>query len=198
MISKCQCQNCSGSIEFETADFEVSGETAHRKLGPTILCPHCQKETILYLTKWATAAPKFIPQNDKVFWFKIIGVVLAATFLGILVWAFYHYENRSWISDLGEVTGKIFLVGVFLLFAAAFYFLFVSGILLQLIISLLIGLGLLLCASGVLDHLDVEANKDATVFQQIYALLEFVGGALVFCGALILDILRRKFAAKTE
>ncbi|MGH7975808.1 MAG: hypothetical protein ACREDS_04105 [Limisphaerales bacterium] len=51
MISKCQCQSCSGEIEFDAAEFQESGRDAKWIFGQSVLCPHCGKETILYLPK---------------------------------------------------------------------------------------------------------------------------------------------------
>jgi NAD-dependent SIR2 family protein deacetylase len=38
--SKCKCQHCSGSIEFE-----------NQHVGRTTECPHCQMETVLYVVQ---------------------------------------------------------------------------------------------------------------------------------------------------
>jgi transcription elongation factor Elf1 len=61
MLAKCSCQNCGGSIEFEAVEFEFNAETSHRKLGQFIDCPHCDKQTQIYMNKSEFVAPK-IPQ----------------------------------------------------------------------------------------------------------------------------------------
>jgi ssDNA-binding Zn-finger/Zn-ribbon topoisomerase 1 len=57
MISKCQCQNCGGNVEFEASEFELSGETSHRNLGQMVDCPHCNKPTQIYMNKAEFIAP---------------------------------------------------------------------------------------------------------------------------------------------
>lgn len=52
MIAKCECQYCSGPLEFEVTDFQESGQGPHGKIfGQYIPCPHCEKQTIIYLEK---------------------------------------------------------------------------------------------------------------------------------------------------
>jgi Tumour necrosis factor receptor stn_TNFRSF12A_TNFR domain len=51
MISKCQCQNCGGNVEFEASEFEESGRDATYVFGQSVSCSHCSTETILYLPK---------------------------------------------------------------------------------------------------------------------------------------------------
>jgi ssDNA-binding Zn-finger/Zn-ribbon topoisomerase 1 len=58
MLAKCSCQNCGSIIEFEAAEFEFSSETSHRRLGQFVECPHCHKQTQIYMNKSEFAAPK--------------------------------------------------------------------------------------------------------------------------------------------
>lgn len=51
MIAKCECQSCGQGIEFPAAEFDRTGETSHRFLGPTIACPSCGNQTQLYMAK---------------------------------------------------------------------------------------------------------------------------------------------------
>lgn len=57
MISKCQCQWCDGDIEFDVNDFTETGASADKVFGQTVLCPHCQKDTILFVPKAAATIP---------------------------------------------------------------------------------------------------------------------------------------------
>jgi hypothetical protein len=57
MISKCKCQHCGGNVEFDAAEFELSGETSHRNLGQAIDCPHCRKPTQIYMNKAEFGTP---------------------------------------------------------------------------------------------------------------------------------------------
>jgi len=65
MLAKCPCQHCGGSIEFEIAEFEISSETSHRKLGQFIDCPHCHKQTQIYMNKSEFVAPKISPSKSE-------------------------------------------------------------------------------------------------------------------------------------
>ncbi len=49
MIAKCPCEHCGGNIEFATEEF-LSGSD--------VTCPHCGKETPLYVSPQAKPAPK--------------------------------------------------------------------------------------------------------------------------------------------
>ena len=45
MLVKCPCSNCGGFVEFDASDFVE---------GTDIDCPHCEKNTLLYLPKKAS------------------------------------------------------------------------------------------------------------------------------------------------
>ncbi len=62
MIAKCQCQWCDGEIEFDASEFTKTGANAGKVFGQTVPCPHCQKDTILFLPKAASTIP---PQNQQ-------------------------------------------------------------------------------------------------------------------------------------
>lgn len=57
MITKCQCQVCAGSFEFDDAGFERSGESADMVFGQQAICPHCQRPTVLYKDKRPATPP---------------------------------------------------------------------------------------------------------------------------------------------
>jgi hypothetical protein len=72
MIAKCECQYCSGPLEFEVTDFQESGQGPNGKIfGQYIPCPHCSKQTIIYLEKSASASQTqdtvraFLKRNDE-------------------------------------------------------------------------------------------------------------------------------------
>jgi hypothetical protein len=58
MISKCECQHCGGSIEFDADTFDRSSATSHRVLGNVVECAHCHQQTQLYLNLATFVAPK--------------------------------------------------------------------------------------------------------------------------------------------
>jgi VIT1/CCC1 family predicted Fe2+/Mn2+ transporter len=67
MTSKCDCQQCGQSLEFEASQLEKSGETSHRILGQQIECPHCQQPTQLYMPRFSAApvAPIPVPARKR-------------------------------------------------------------------------------------------------------------------------------------
>ena len=50
----CPCQHCSGKIEFDANQIDVTGAAGNALTGQTIACPHCGLDTIL-----------FVPQQPK-------------------------------------------------------------------------------------------------------------------------------------
>jgi hypothetical protein len=48
MTANCNCQNCNGEFEFDTADFQESNRIGNMVFGQTIQCPHCNQETSVY------------------------------------------------------------------------------------------------------------------------------------------------------
>jgi hypothetical protein len=66
---KCNCQHCSGHISFPV---EMAGQT--------ILCPHCQLETLLFIPPVATP-PKLKNKNTALF--AGIGFIFVAVVIGI-------------------------------------------------------------------------------------------------------------------
>jgi hypothetical protein len=64
MISKCQCQHCGGGIEFDAAQFEISGEMPDLTLGQIVGCPHCQKQTTIYVKK-TTIGLQAVPRGPR-------------------------------------------------------------------------------------------------------------------------------------
>jgi hypothetical protein len=67
MIVTCSCQHCGGHIEFESADFEP---------GTSFECPHCTKQTLLYV-RTAPAGSTAARIVDKAEEERIAGVVKA-------------------------------------------------------------------------------------------------------------------------
>ena len=114
MISKCKCQSCGGEIEFEAAEFELSSETSHRKLGQTIDCPHCGKPTQIYMNKAEFIAPKKEKQNHWLF--VVIGFSIVG--LGILFgWLLSRSDEAALIfgNGIAAVLGCIGVVFGFIL-----------------------------------------------------------------------------------
>lgn len=116
-------------------------------------------------------------------WFSLGGVLflVALLFLPIL---FGKGELSARIAGFIGVAVICILAGILIWF--------VLSHLVRILTALFICVGLLLIVSGMMDMLSVSTAREATVFQQIYALIEFVGGALVFCAAMILHVLRAR------
>jgi hypothetical protein len=45
----CPCQHCSGKIEFDANQIDVTGAAGNTLTGQTIACPHCGLDTILFV-----------------------------------------------------------------------------------------------------------------------------------------------------
>jgi len=107
MITKCKCQYCNESLEFESEDFQESGQNDRQIFGQFVPCPHCNKQTIIYLEKHTSTAQTqdnvraFLKRQDELQpvsdsrvedqletargWILIIGIIgfLASTFLAV-------------------------------------------------------------------------------------------------------------------
>jgi hypothetical protein len=51
MNAKCTCQNCNGEFEFDASDFQESGRSGDMVFGQSVPCPHCEKNTMVYLNR---------------------------------------------------------------------------------------------------------------------------------------------------
>lgn len=51
MIAECKCQHCENPLEFEVTEFQETGRSERQIFGQSVPCPHCQKETIIYINK---------------------------------------------------------------------------------------------------------------------------------------------------
>lgn len=47
----CPCQYCNGKIEFDVNQMQSTGTSGEYNVGPTIECPHCKMDTILFVPK---------------------------------------------------------------------------------------------------------------------------------------------------
>ncbi len=182
MIAKCQCQHCGGNVEFEAAEFELIGETSHRRLGQTIDCPHCGKPTQIYMNKAEFIAPKISAvKKIKYGWlYVVVGVALVTP---LLIWL------ASILPFISIAAGCV-LGGILILLVLSY--------IVEILTLLCLCVGLFLIVNGIMDMIAVNSAPEETVFHQIYALLEFVGGALVFCAAMILHLLRSKLNPPTK
>jgi len=104
MLAKCSCQNCWESIEFETAEFEFSSETPHRKIGQFVECPHCHKQTQIYLNKSGSVAvnkPRFsvAPSIPKLIPCRVCGNQISRSALFCFKCGEFHYGlfRITWI-----------------------------------------------------------------------------------------------------
>ncbi len=196
MIVKCSCQHCGVHIEF---DAEAANQFAP--------CPSCGSQTRLLIPGGKLPNPYRYniaptPEQRKKWSLKLwIAIGLISLLLTVIIYILCLPELRhdalTWIGIAGVY---VFAAVILCLCLALGYLLFVSGILLHVIIAVLVVYGLFLCGDGFLLKQNVEASKDGTIFQQIYATVEMVGGALVFCGAMMLSVLlqfqREKSAAE--
>jgi hypothetical protein len=177
MITKCNCQHCGQHIEFEAEG-----------AGQFYPCPNCGKQTRLLMPSLASKAPARRKSGAAKWWM----IAIAAVILVIIVIALVNNSARaSILNAIGEVGGVVLIVGAISLFVFVVYQLVITGILIQVFIALLILVGFFLFCDGFFLKQNVEASKDGTIFQQIYATIELVGGALVFCGAAILHQVRK-------
>ena len=47
----CPCQHCNGKIEFDAKQLDVTGTADDAITGQTIVCPHCGRDTILFVPR---------------------------------------------------------------------------------------------------------------------------------------------------
>jgi hypothetical protein len=194
MIAKTSCQHCGIHIEFEV-------ENANQ----FVSCPSCGKQTRLLVPganpgmKYFTVRPGNTPAKKKWGWKQWLIFLSVVVTVLVLVCILCKPAWRA------EVLSTIGLAGAYLLGMAAAggiaylaYLLIASGIVLEFIIWALILIGLWLCFDGFFNRLTVGSSKDGTIFQQIYATVELVGGALVFCGAMILQVVRARLHPHTS
>ncbi len=119
----CPCQHCSGKIEFDANQIDVTGSAGNTLTGQTIACPHCGLNTILFVpqppkqeSKPAAdrkPAPSWlkIPNATKLP-VKIVGFVTLGIFsLLVLI----YFENKATItasSSAIEIAEKFILSGL--------------------------------------------------------------------------------------
>jgi hypothetical protein len=86
--SKCNCQHCNGHIAFPT---EMAGQS--------INCPHCQLETLLFIT------PATVPQKQSSSVRKInkLGLVAALAVVAFSIW----FLISTWDDIQHAITGPI-------------------------------------------------------------------------------------------
>jgi hypothetical protein len=138
MNAKCSCQNCNGEFEFDVAEFQESNRIGNMIFGQNVPCPHCGKETSIYLEKTPKlpAALQSSPQTatETVFYRSDNIVVTNARFvIGTKTFAIRGVESVD-VVNRDEVVKRpqraiIFGVGysiAFILMSIGFFFLIVS------------------------------------------------------------------------
>lgn len=101
MLVKCNCNNCSAHLEFESVD-----------AGSVIVCPTCGIETKLYVPGSASSQPPRNLQLMKINKFKVgLIAVGIAMFMGIVALLIINWNNI--ISPLSKVFGGT-IVAVFM------------------------------------------------------------------------------------
>jgi hypothetical protein len=66
MIAECKCQQCKNSLEFEVSEFQETSRNEYQIFGQFVLCPNCQKETIIYLDYGMPEPPGGWPKQAPV------------------------------------------------------------------------------------------------------------------------------------
>lgn len=64
----CRCQHCDGNIEFDAAQLDATNSATGAVTGPSIPCPHCGLDTVLFVPQVPVSqppAPKPEPQKAK-------------------------------------------------------------------------------------------------------------------------------------
>lgn len=82
--AKCNCQHCNGRIAFDPEQFTAQGATAAGSLGPTVTCPHCGMDTIVFLPHSDAGRPTVTVAPPRTNTRRRIGVILASV-LGLLL-----------------------------------------------------------------------------------------------------------------
>ena len=101
MLVKCNCNNCSAHLEFESVD-----------AGSVIVCPKCGIETKLYVPGSASNQPPRNLQLMKINKFKVgLIAVGIAMFVGIVALLIINWNNI--ITPLSKVLGGT-VVAVFM------------------------------------------------------------------------------------
>jgi hypothetical protein len=187
MITKTSCQHCETHLEF---DVEHANQF--------VTCPNCGKETRLLVSGGFAPGDKpkdpQVQLSKKMFFLPnwITATLIALILIGVIYVLCKPDLRASTLHALGNGGLYVFSFIVIALVIFLAYLLIISGIVLPFIIAVLIAIGLFLTVEGFLNWLIVENSKEGTVLQQIYAMLELVGGALVFCGATILHVLLKR------
>jgi uncharacterized protein (UPF0212 family) len=72
-------------VEFEASEFELSGETSHRRLGQAIDCPHCGKPTQIYMKSIICPhCGKFINLPFRLVWHAVVYSIFAFAIFDVL------------------------------------------------------------------------------------------------------------------
>lgn len=61
----CRCQHCDGHIEFDTAEIDPSDTAADAATGPTVPCPHCGQDTMLFVPQTPVSEPPVAQPSPK-------------------------------------------------------------------------------------------------------------------------------------
>ena len=62
----CPCQHCSGKIEFDANQIDVTGSATNTLTGQTIACPHCGLDTILFVPQTPKKVSNSLPNNKTI------------------------------------------------------------------------------------------------------------------------------------
>jgi hypothetical protein len=50
-LVKCRCQHCNNPIAFSPEQFTAQGASEAGPLGPTVTCPHCGMDTVVFIPR---------------------------------------------------------------------------------------------------------------------------------------------------
>jgi hypothetical protein len=97
MNAKCNCNQCSGHIEFDDT-----------QAGATVPCPHCGMDTRLYIPP--IAAPPSVPRQQRPFnkkrlllWFGLAAAVAILSAVGYLTYKYTETVAHGALGILGAI-----------------------------------------------------------------------------------------------
>ncbi len=86
----CNCNHCNSHIQFERSQLQISGASTSGAMGPSVTCPHCGMDTILYVpnegVSRTAALPPLVPVQRRG---RALAIAIATALIGIALLAFF-------------------------------------------------------------------------------------------------------------
>jgi hypothetical protein len=198
MITKCDCQQCGQPIEFEAAQIQKASETPYRIMGQEIDCPHCTIPTQLYIIKnSASRAPRaaaeaFTPKKSitetNLGWQSIS----IAAGLMLVIFACIYFSavaGKTGVSDFfGTAFGIALGVGFAVILICLLVLITLQKLWIPILSIILFVIGLCQFADGVLTWNSTVSSENGTIYQQQFAEMEIIGGAVIIGLSLIAHV----------